>query len=193
MSSSARCVPFFTRLSRTSGALGDFVECLHGRVDVVRRHAHQHRRQVRALLLLAFAGLLGAGFIAQLGNTMGDNLTALFVLGAVWLVLRDWHAFARGEGLGQLLLAGLVMGLGMGLKLTNGIYAPALCVALLLVPAAGALRIRAAFLFGVGVLAGIAVTAGHWFWKMWTRLTWPGLTRHGVARRGRGPCRACAW
>ncbi len=125
-------------------------------------------RQVRAPLLLAFAGLLGAGFIAQLGNTMGDNLTALFVLGAVWLVLRDWHAFARGDGLGQVLLAGLVMGLGMGLKLTNGIYAPALCLALLLVPAAGALRIRAAFLFGVGVLAGIAVTAGHWFWKMWT-------------------------
>lgn len=130
--------------------------------------AGPHGRPVRLPLLLAFAGLLGAGFIAQLGNTMGDNLTALFVLGAVLLVLRHWGAFARGAGLGQLLLAGLVMGLGVGLKLTNGIYAPALCLALLLVPASSAMRLRAAFLFGVGVLAGIAITAGHWFWKMWT-------------------------
>lgn len=126
-----------------------------------------HGPSIRLPLMLAFAGMFSAGFIAQLGNTMGDNLAALFVLGAVTLVLRHWHAFARAEGLGQLLLAGFVMGLGVGLKLTNGIYAPALCLALLLVPASGTLRIRAAFLFGVGVLAGIAVTAGHWFWKMW--------------------------
>jgi hypothetical protein len=125
-------------------------------------------RQIRLPLCLAMAGMLGPGFIAQLGNTMGDNLTALFILGAVWLVLRHWEAFAQARGTAQVLLAGLVMGLGVGLKLTNGIYAPALCVALLLVPAAFAIRIRMAFLFGVGVLAGMAITAGHWFWKMWT-------------------------
>ncbi|HEX8479057.1 MAG TPA: hypothetical protein VF663_12020 [Telluria sp.] len=119
-------------------------------------------------LCLAMAGMLGAGFIAQLGNTMGDNLTALFVLGSLWLVLSHWHTVARGAGLGKLLLAGLVMGLGVGLKLTNGIYAPSLCLALLLVPAAVTVRIRAAFLFGSGVLAGSAITAGHWLWKMWT-------------------------
>lgn len=125
-------------------------------------------RQIRLPLCLAFAGMLAAGFIAQLGNTMGDNLTALFVLSSVLVILRHWRAFGQSQGLAQLLLAGLAMGLGVGLKLTNGIYAPALCLALLMVPSTVAVRLRAAFLFGVGVLAGISVTAGHWFWKMWT-------------------------
>lgn len=126
-----------------------------------------HARRVRLPLCLAFAGMLSAGFIAQLGNTMGDNLTALFVLGALLLVLRHWGTFAAGVGASLLLLAGAVMGLGIGLKLTNGIYAPALCLALLMLPATIPVRIRAAFLFGVGVLGGIAITGGHWYWKMW--------------------------
>lgn len=125
-------------------------------------------RAGRLPICLAFAGMLGAGFIAQLGNSMGDNLTALFVLGALLAVLRHWDALARGKGMAAALLAGVVMGMGVGLKPTNGIYAPALCLALLLVPGTVAMRIRAAFVFGVGVLAGIAVTGGHWYWKMWT-------------------------
>lgn len=129
--------------------------------------AGPHGPQVRTPLLLAVAGMLAAGFLAQLGNTMGDNLTALFVLLSVWLVLHGWRDAARGAASRHLLLAGLVMGLGVGLKLTNGIYAPALCLALLLIPAAGFVRLRATFVFGIGVLGGIAASAGHWFWKMW--------------------------
>jgi hypothetical protein len=124
--------------------------------------------RVRVPLLLAFAGMLSAGFIAQLGNTMGDNLTTLFVLGSLLQVLRHWRTFARGEGATRLLVAGVTMGLGIGLKLTNGIYAPALCLALLMVPTTLAQRIRAAFIFGIGVLIGILTTGGHWYWKMWT-------------------------
>lgn len=124
--------------------------------------------QVRLPLCLALAGMLAAGFVAQLGNAMGDTLTALFVLGAVWRVLRLWRDAARGQASARLLLAGLVMGLGVGLKLTNGIYAPALCLALLWLPAPALVRIRAAFLFSIGVLSGIAITAGHWLWKMWS-------------------------
>jgi len=125
-------------------------------------------RTARLPICLAFAGMLSANFIAQLGNTMGDNLTALFVLGALLLVLRHWPAFARGDRASALLLSGFVMGAGVGLKLTNSIYAPALCMALLLVPGTVLVRLRAAFLFGISVLAGIALTGGHWYWKMWT-------------------------
>jgi len=56
-----------------------------------------HARRVRLPLFLAFAGMLSAGFISQLGNTMGDNLTALFVLGALLMVLRHWGTFATGR------------------------------------------------------------------------------------------------
>ncbi|EEF25948.1 conserved hypothetical protein [Ricinus communis] len=46
-------------------------------------------------------------------------------------------------------------------------YALALCLALLGVPAAWGLRLRLAFVFGLGTLAGIGISAGHWYWRMW--------------------------
>jgi hypothetical protein len=60
------------------------------------------------------------------------------------------------------------MGLGVGLKLTNAVYAPALCLALFALDANWRRRLTAAASFGCGVLGGIAISAGHWFWKMWT-------------------------
>ncbi|NVM75100.1 hypothetical protein FHW83_000880 [Duganella sp. SG902] len=123
----------------------------------------------RAALLLALAGSLGPGFLSELGNTMGDNLVALTVLGALLLVLRAWPQLLRGGAPAwrTVALAGLLAGFGTGLKLTNAMYALALCLALLGVPAAAWLRLRLAVMFGVGTLAGIGLSAGHWYWRMW--------------------------
>ena len=115
---------------------------------------------LRLPLLLALAGCLGPGFLSELGNSMGDNMTALCVLGSLFTVLARWERPA-------LVGAGLLMGVGVGLKLTNATYALALCLAL--VAGCGPLwsRVAAGFRFGVGVLAGIAASAGFWYWKMW--------------------------
>lgn len=120
-------------------------------------------------LLLALAGVLGPGFRGELGNTMGDNLTALLVLGALYVLLLRWEALAArgGRALMAAVLAGLLMGLGAGLKLTNALYAIALCLACLGLPLAWPRRLGVALLFGIGVLAGMAVTGGWWFLKMW--------------------------
>lgn len=122
----------------------------------------------RLVLLLAMACMFGPGFLSELGNTMGDNLTALPVLLSVYLLLRHWDAL-RVHGpraLPVALAAGVAMGASAGLKLTNATYAVALCAALLVVPGAWWQRLRLAFVFGIGVLAGVAATAGWWFWKM---------------------------
>lgn len=125
--------------------------------------------QQRPALLLAGAGMLGAGFLSALGNTMGDNLTALPLLGGLYLVVRRWDALERSRPVDMLtpLGAGLLIGAACGLKLTNAVYAVALCLALLTVPLAWWTRLRLAFVFGIGVLGGIAATAGWWFWTMW--------------------------
>lgn len=120
----------------------------------------------RTAWLLALAGMLGPGFLSELGNTMGDNLTALLVLAALLLVLKRWGQLAQGAVAGAI-PAGILMGAACGLKLTNATYAVALCLALLLLPGAWWQRLRAAFVFGLGVLGGIALTAGHWYWRMW--------------------------
>lgn len=124
----------------------------------------------RVAVLLALAGCLAPGFLSELGNTMGDNLSALFVLGALLVLLRHWDALAapRWRAAAVALAAGAAMGIGSGLKLTNAVYALALCAALLSLGGSPWQRLRRAGAFGVGVLAGIGVAAGHWYWRMWT-------------------------
>ncbi|MDQ1829545.1 hypothetical protein [Massilia scottii] len=123
----------------------------------------------RLPLMLALAGCAGFSFLSQLGNTMGDNLTSLTVLGAIALLLRQWPQLLAGGARGAIVaaLAGLVIGAGTGLKLTNANYALALCLALLTLRGSLWLRFSTAFVFGLGTLAGIGATAGHWYWLMW--------------------------
>ncbi|RSZ55960.1 hypothetical protein HF313_28520 [Massilia atriviolacea] len=123
----------------------------------------------RLPLLLGVAGCLGFSFLTQLGNTMGDNLTSLTVLGAIALLLRQWPQLLAGGARAMMVaaLAGLIIGAGTGLKLTNANYALALCLALLTLRASLWQRFCTAFVFGLGTLAGIAASAGHWYWLMW--------------------------
>lgn len=154
-------------------AAGFIMGWLHGLNFVLAAAIARHalpRAGYRLPMLLALAGTLGAGFLTQIGNSMGDNMTSLLVLSAVLMVLSNFDRLALGgwRGAAPSIGAGIVMGLGAGLKLTNATYALALCLALFALPGAVWPRLRAAFIFGVGVLAGIAASAGHWYWKMWT-------------------------
>lgn len=123
----------------------------------------------RLPLYLTLAGCLTANFMTGIGNTMGDAITAIFPLGALLILLTRWDvllAWSR-RAVPVLLLAGLVAGLGVGLKLTNAIYALALCLGFLFVSVPWPARLRLAFIFGVGALAGFAVTGGFWVAAMW--------------------------
>jgi hypothetical protein len=123
----------------------------------------------RVPLLLALAGCLTGNFLSELGNSMGDDSTALFVLGAVYVLLASWPRLvdASWRALAIALVAGIIAGVGAGLKLTNSIYVMALCAAFLVLPLRWPSRIGLAFLFGCGVLAGLALTGGYWLVHMW--------------------------
>ena len=123
----------------------------------------------RTSILLALAGCLTANFLSELGNTMGDNTTALFCLASILVAL---HAISRlsahsANAMWTLVAAGVLAGMAAGLKLTNAPYAVAICLGLLTLPVSPVMRVRGAFVFGIGVLAGLAGTAGFWFYTMW--------------------------
>ncbi|WP_250455622.1 hypothetical protein [Caballeronia sp. ATUFL_M2_KS44] len=120
---------------------------------------------------LALAGCLTANFLSAVGNSMGDNTTSLLSLGALLMLLRIWPRLAQANAaiIATLLVAGFVSGAGAGLKLTNVVYSVALCGGLLFAPISVAGRLRAAFVFGVGVLVGLALTGGFWFVELWHR------------------------
>lgn len=123
----------------------------------------------RVPLLLAAAGCLTANFLSVLGNSMGDNTTALFELATLLILLSHWQRLCIGSWHGMLVAwaAGLIAGLGAGLKLTNIIYAVAFCPALLIIPIPLLARIRLVLLFGMGTLIGVFVAGGFWFYEMW--------------------------
>lgn len=121
-----------------------------------------------AVFLLSLSGCLGASFISELGSTMGDNSTALFILGGLLLLARNCPRFLQGDMRSAWICAaaGLVMGLGVGLKLTNAPYAVGTVVALATVARPKARRLFLISAFSLGTLAGIATTAGYWFAMM---------------------------
>lgn len=118
---------------------------------------------------LALAGCFTANFMSAVGNSMGDNTTSLFSLGALLIVMTVWSRLAEVSArvLLTLAIAGVVSGLGAGLKLTTVVYSVALCAGLLFAPTTTIARLRVAFVFGVGVLLGLAATGGYWFADLW--------------------------
>ena len=171
-------LPYYLLATSLPGPVVGFVMgVVHGLnfvllLGIGRRLLGERAGGERLALLLALAGTCGAAFLSELGNTMGDNLTALLVLSSLLLVLRRWdrlQAWSAAAG-GLMLLSGLLMGLGTGLKLTNATYAAALCVALLLgLPAPLRTRFGLAFAQGGGVLAGMLAAGGYWWLEMWQR------------------------
>ncbi len=120
--------------------------------------------------LAAFIGLLGAGTLAELGTTFGDNLISLPLFAAMWLLLANYDRLQR-EKMDRLWLpvavAGLLTGMAAGLKQPSAIFAVGWCAAVLAVPTTLSRRIVLAFCFGIGVLIGIAVTGGFWMHELW--------------------------
>lgn len=119
--------------------------------------------------LLALAGCLTANFLSELGSSMGDDTTALFCLGSILIVLKNQRRIQLNllSDWLVLLAAGLLMGIGTGLKLTNAPYAVAVCLGLFVFPISWWKCLKAAFVFGVGVLVGIGCMNGYWFYTMW--------------------------
>jgi len=109
----------------------------------------------RIPLLLALAGSITPCFLSQVGNSMGDNATALFVLSGLLVLLQGWDAMKSAGAHAALfpLAGGLLVGMDIGAKPTTACFAVGICIALLSHPGHWLVRVRISFAFGIGVLA----------------------------------------
>lgn len=124
----------------------------------------------RVAFWLTVAAFFGAAWLAGLGTSMGDHLTAVAVLAALYLVL-DRTATHRESAPGLMLVPGLIMGLAVGLKLTNGIFALALALTLLLTGnQRWSGRFAAALVYAGGVVISTLALAGPWMWRLWREI-----------------------
>jgi hypothetical protein len=130
---------------------------------------------VGAALAIGATSAIGIGV---LGTTMNEWPGAMCVVAALYFVVR---ALADNPGgalpIRTLVAAGVLCGFATGAKFTFGVFAVALCAAILLRGPWTATGIRStfreAFRFGLAVLAGTAVTAGFWMWSLWTHFRNP--------------------
>ena len=107
-------------------------------------------------------GCYGPGFLVELGSLSQDNVISLFVLGALWLVILADDRQTTAGRLGSIALAGLLIGLGTGFKLTTALYAVALFFALPFRLGSGRARLPALALLTVFGSLGLAISGGWW-------------------------------
>lgn len=115
-------------------------------------------------VVVALAAGCGAAFLTQVGTSFGDTLLTLPLLGALRLVLASGQGARRANLL--ILLAGALGGIACGLKPLSGIYAIALAAALVSLPGAWRDRTVRISMLAVGGLAGVAASAGWWYWRV---------------------------
>jgi hypothetical protein len=126
--------------------------------------------------VLAFAGVIGGGHLSMVGTVFYDNIVSLFVFAAIIVVL-DGAPTLRDGPLSRALIrtacAGVLVGLGVGMKLPTQIFAVGICFGLLFIPGAFARRFFLSFVCGLGVIAGFALLGGWWMWELWTHYANP--------------------
>lgn len=133
--------------------------------------------------LIAIFGSLTANFMSEIGTTMGDNTTAVFILFGILLLIWHWEAL---ETLNRISLAalgasGMAMGFATGLKITTGVSPIATCLALLLSHRKSPSKsILIAFTFGIAVLYGFALTGAPWMVRMWQEFGNPMFPQFGT-------------
>jgi hypothetical protein len=148
---------------------------LHGLVAIPLFHACRlcldaESDADRKAFWLTVAGLLGIATLAGVGNTMGDHLTALPVMAALAILLKRLPVGLE-RNLAGLLAAGGLLGLAVGLKLTNAVYVAGVCGALLVaISASIPRRLLAGTVVGLSSIAVFALVAGPWHWQLWQEL-----------------------
>ncbi len=137
------------------------------------------RTERRFAVGTAFAiGVTPAIGVGVIGTTMNEWPLVALMMPGLWLVARAL-ATSHGLAIGRatLLGAGFLFGLAAGLKLTAATFAVGLCAAILLRGPYDTAALRRAFgeafLFGLAVLAGTAVTLGPWAWALWMHFDSP--------------------
>jgi hypothetical protein len=114
-------------------------------------------------------GVTAAGSVAEIGTTFNDIQPAVFILFGLRLLLPACERAGFRTNRYPVMGAGLLVGIGIGLKLYAGIFALAAAIALIIVPPE---RIKAAWLsvlFAVSAIVGFLISYGWWGWLMWTK------------------------
>ena len=124
---------------------------------LLERSGDRRGRSARPVLIAA----VGPMTLSEVETSFSDILTALPIVTGFNMILS-----ADGSRHGRYVLAGLLIGAAVGLKLTNVVYALGAAAAVL----AATRPLRATLCLGVGGAMGALATGGAWGLMLWREL-----------------------
>jgi hypothetical protein len=98
------------------------------------------------------------------GTFMGDLTISIYVLASLNLLLSAWNTPSGKARTRQIIWAGLLLGLGTGLKATSAAYAIPLIMLTLFFGNSFIERLRTLIVFALACLVGFLLTYGYWAW-----------------------------
>ena len=173
-------LPFFWMTRNLSAkTIGFILGCIHGinlslifliycRITSYSRPAFKLAIGIAVVITSGIA----PGFISELGSTMNDNLVTLFVLSAMLFLLVAYDRAEQKKPSRGIILyivaGGFIMGAGVGLKPTISVYSLSSAAALIVLFTTWQARARYFLCYSIAGILGAALTAGFWWWKLWT-------------------------
>lgn len=119
-------------------------------------------------LTIGLLSLFGAASISELGNSMGDNLTSLFILAALLLLMLSFDRFNKSKHARYLRICGYFLGgMAIGLKLTSLVYVIPLFLCGLLITGNYKTKIRESLWHALAISIGVITSAGYWYFEVW--------------------------
>ncbi len=135
---------------------------------VLRKRFSGTQSKVLACIAALFS-FFGVASLAEIGGTMGDNLTSIGVLGSLFLVLLSSETFKKNPKKSRMfrLMGFLLIGMVIGLKLTSVAYALPLLLVAISFGNGPREKIINSFQHGVCLIGGVGLLSGYWYAKLW--------------------------
>lgn len=126
---------------------------------------NNHIKNIYTSSLITAICVLGSTFfLGELGQSMQDNSVSLLILTSLAII----YASVYKDNSKLLFLAGLIIGIATGLKLTSAIYLVSLGIITLLFKERKIGKvIKVSIIYSVSSLVGILLSTGHWFYKLY--------------------------
>ncbi|MGH6871147.1 MAG: hypothetical protein ACREHE_06545 [Rhizomicrobium sp.] len=168
-------IPFYWLATHTPswfalGVLGAAQGCNSVPLYLMSRSILRVERPKLVSGILTLLCMTGGLTLSLSGTTYYDPVMSVFILAALALVIVKRDVLRDGtlaQGLVISAIAGLLVGLPVGLKLPEAPFALGLAAALALLPGRWTQRGARVMAAGAAGVAGVLLTAGYWYVKMY--------------------------
>lgn len=114
-------------------------------------------------ILVSVIGFVGPTALSGIGSFQNDNVICIFTLSSIYFSLQ----YIQTNNKHYLGIAGLLLGIGVGLKLTAAIYVMGCLGAFLFSALPWRKKISCLSLFSFAAVLGAAISAGYWWYHQW--------------------------